>query len=161
MIEIRRATIADLDAMLELGTRAHVASRYSGIKIDELAAKTNVLAMVHNRAQCAFLAFRNGRLVGMLLGISIPWFFSRQPYATDLMTYAEHAGAGRALIKRFVQWAFDERKVPGIELSTSFGGTEEQRARTERVYRSMGFEPVGSYFAMRRPEPAIQQQEAA
>jgi hypothetical protein len=158
---IRRATVNDLDAMLMLGRRAHAASRYRDIKIDELQAKTNLLAMMHNRAQCVFLAFEGERLVGLLLGIEVPWFFSREPYATDLMTYAVRVGAGRALIRRFKKWAFEERKLPGIELSTSFGGTEEQRARTEGLYRAMGFEPVGSYFAMRRPKPAVQQQKEA
>lgn len=161
MIVVRKAIPADLDAMIALGKRAHAASRYAGIKIDELTAKTNAVYMMANKQQCVFVAYEGEKLVGMLLGVTVPWFFSREPYATDVMTYAERVTAGRMLIRRFVKWALEERKVGGIEVSTSFGGTEQQRARTEKLYRALGFEPVGSYFAMRRPAPAVQQREAA
>jgi hypothetical protein len=154
---IRKATFDDIPAMLALGRRAHVRSRYRDIAVDEAQAKLNAASMMTNRAQCVFVAEEEGRLVGMLMGVSMPWFFSREPYATDLFVYAEKAGAGRALVQRFVHWAFEERRVAGVELLTSFGGDARQQRLTEAMYKRLGAERVGSYFSIRRAAQAARE----
>jgi hypothetical protein len=92
---IRRASIADLDAMMALGRRAHAAGRYRDVKIDELQAKTNVLAMMHNRAQCVFLAVHGETARGGAPGHRDPVVLLARAVRDGLMIYAERVGAGR------------------------------------------------------------------
>jgi hypothetical protein len=148
---IRRATFEDIPAMLEMGRRAHARSRYCELAIDETTAKMNVAGMMTNKSQLVIVAERDGVLIGMLLGISVPWFFSSRSYATDLLWYAERPGVGVRLMRRFITWALKDRKVDSIESSVSFGGTLEQTRETEEIYARLGFRRVGgATFVMQR-----------
>lgn len=147
-MEIRKALLDDVEALIEIGRRGHADSENAHYAFDEPRAKLLAAQCVVAARLCAFVAVEDGKIVGFLLGQCEQYPYVKMTYATDLAIYSEKPGAGRKLIERFRQWAFEERKVDQIILAVSHGGKSAQH--TAALYRRLGFEHVGGLFTQGR-----------
>lgn len=142
--------MGEVEAVVELGRRGHAASEHSRYEFDEMRAKLFVANCAVNKASCAFIAEHEGKIVGMLLGKSEEYPYCKMTYATDLAIYSEAPGAGRKLIERFEQWAFQERKVSQLILAVSHGGKSTNGVSA--LYKRLGYEHVGGLFTKQRQQ---------
>lgn len=87
-----------------------------------------------------------GKLVGMMIGVVMPHFFSGDRLALDLLVYVapKYRGrcAGRQLLSRYVAWA-KGRDVKQIRLGTTTGIEVE---RTAKLFGRCGFREIGRVF---------------
>ncbi len=147
-MEIRKAVLDDVEALIEIGKRGHADSENAKYDFDEGRAKLLAAQCVVANRLCAFVAVVDGKIVGFLLGQMETYPYIKMTYSTDLALYSEHPGAGRKLIERFKVWAFEERKVDQIILAVSHGGKSASHAAA--LYRRLGYEHVGGLFTMSR-----------
>ncbi len=147
-MEILAAEMGDIEAIVEIGKRGHSASANAAYPFDEMQTKILCASLIASKKTCLFVAKQSGAIVGILLGQSDILGYCRATYATDIATYAETPGAGRALLRRFEKWALEERKVDFLMLGVSHGGKSAKG--TEVLYRRMGYEHVGGLFTKHR-----------
>jgi hypothetical protein len=145
---VRKATFGDIPAILELGKTGHAQSENAQYEFDEQGARLLVASCVSQKALCAFVAEQDGRIVGFLLGQEDRLPYLKMRYATDLVLYAAHPGAGRRLVEVFTDWGLGQRKVDQMMLGVSFGGRSKTKA--ESFYTRLGFKPVGGIFIKNR-----------
>ena len=146
--QVRSADFGDFEAMLELAHRGHAASENARYKFDAQAAIILAGQCILEDSLCAFVATSDKEVVGLLLGQEQKYPYLKMRYATDLVLYAEHPGAGRSLVERFKRWAFDERKVDQVLMGVSYGGHKANVV--SRMYERMGFREVGGMHVLNR-----------
>lgn len=147
MATIRRATDADLDALIAMGQALHDESpRYAGMAFspDKLRRlyeqlKGTILA----ETGCVFVAEDRGEVVGMTVGVSAERWFSDDRYATDLTLYVKPPARGGSAFPKLVRalegWAREQGLPPPV-LGVS---TEIHPERTVSAYQHMGYEIAG------------------
>jgi hypothetical protein len=147
---VRKVVFDDIPALVDLGRRAHEASGNARFAFDEPGAKLMGAAAITQKTMCAFAAVDGEKFVGIVLGQEDKIPYAKMRYATDLVFYAEKPGAGKALMDRFTQWAFEERRVQQLLLGVSFGGKSARSAGA--FYKRMGFAAVGGLYVKNRSE---------
>ncbi len=147
-MEIRAAEMGDIEAIVEIGKRGHAASANAAYKFDEMKTKILCASLIVGKKTCLFVAKADDVIVGILLGQEDEYGYCRLRYATDIAVYSETPGAGRALMRRFEKWAFEERKVDQLLLGVSHGGKSTKQ--TESLYRRAGFSHVGGIYTKQR-----------
>lgn len=128
---IRSATIDDLPAMLELGARMHLESRFRDLPYD-LAKVADVLSSLIDGAGLVLVAEMHGRVVGGIVGMVVEHWFSRVKVAQDFALFIEpeHRGSMLAvrLLARYEAWA-REQGAHAVEMGINTGVHVEQTAR--------------------------------
>ena len=147
---IRKAEFRDIPGMLALAKRGHAKSEYARLEFDEAGARLLGAQCISGKSLCAFVAESDGQIVGLLLGSEESFGYLKARFATDLAFYCEHPGKGMRLMKRFLKWALEERKVDQVLLNVSFGGKSAEAAPS--LYKRIGFRHVGGMFVMDRGE---------
>lgn len=147
-MEVRRATFEDVPAIIEIGKRGHAASDNARYPFNEQKTKLLLAQLIVGKKTCLFVAIADAKIAGFLMGQEEEYVYCDLRYATDIAVYAEVVGAGRALLSRFEQWAFEERKVDQLLLGVSHAGATAHR--TESLYRRRGFDHVGGIFTKQR-----------
>lgn len=147
VVEVRRATAADLPAFIEMGRALHDESpRYAGMHYDEDKVRETA-AMLEGtllaETGCMFLATLGGRPIGMTVGIISERFFSRDRFVSDLTMYIrpEHRG-GRAfllLMRALETWT----RAQGIDDIAMGVSTEIHAESTVHTYRRLGYTLTG------------------
>lgn len=140
---VRRATPNDLQAMVELGSRLADRTIYAGIPRDRQLIVRTMVSCMSSQFGCAFVAEREGKITGMLLGVAEQFWWSRARYATDLILHSEYAGDGLALSRAFLAWA---QKVPGVVEVTMGQSSGLDVERSERFYQFLGLRKVGGLY---------------
>lgn len=149
MIEVRRALLDEVEAIVEIGKRGHADSENRRYEFDEGRARLLVASCVCNRRTIALVAVdESKRIVGFLLGKEDDYLYCKMRYATDIAIYSEAPGAGRKLIERFEKWAFEDRKADQMILAVSHGGKSAKS--TGALYSRMGYGHVGGLFTKLR-----------
>jgi ribosomal protein S18 acetylase RimI-like enzyme len=138
----------DIDDIVVIGKRGHEASDNAAYLYDEGRAKLLCATLIVGKKTCLFVAKESGNIVGILLGQEDEYGYCKLRYATDIAVYSEAVGAGRKLLQRFAQWAFEERKVDQMVLGVSHGG--KSATQTISMYRRMGYKHVGGVFTKQR-----------
>jgi hypothetical protein len=67
--------------------------------------------------------------------------------ATDLAFYAERPGAGLALLRAFIRWAWNLPAVVEVTMAQSAGIDSDRMAA---VYKRAGMSRVGGMFTLQR-----------
>jgi L-amino acid N-acyltransferase YncA len=142
-VEVRRATFADIPEMLAMGKAAHAQSESAYLPFDEAGAKILGAQCMTSKTLCAFVAEHDGKIVGLVLGQEQEFPYLKAKFATDVAFYAQHPGAGRRLLRRFIEWARLERKVDQVVLCVSFGGKD-----STSFFNRHGFRKTGGMFVM-------------
>ena len=145
---IRAALMDEIEAIIELGKRGHVASENAQYEFDEGKTKLLLATLIAGKRTCVFVAVEGDKIVGLLLGQEDSYPYCKMRYATDISLYAEVPGSGRKLLKKFEEWAFEERKVDQLIMGVSYGGKSVKSASS--LYSKLGFEPVGGIYTKQR-----------
>lgn len=141
---IRRATLDDKQALLELGRKMRAESpRFSKLDYSDAKAEQLFMVLLSNPNGVVLLAENDSEIIGMMAGFASEHFFSQQLFATDFVLFIEpdHRGGSSAmrLIKEFEKWARDLGVVE-IVLGIS---TEVHAGRTADLYARLGFDQSG------------------
>ncbi|HBW3217543.1 TPA: GNAT family N-acetyltransferase [Klebsiella pneumoniae] len=146
---IRNATAGDIPALIELGTRMYLESRYSqnspfdADKCAELAQ-----SLIYSSSGCVLVAEKDGHVIGWLGGGIAEQFFSRQLMAFEygLFVAPEHRGgsAGPRLACAFIDWS-KEHGAAVINMGITTGVHAE---RTGQLYSRLGLQQTGLLYSM-------------
>ena len=147
-VTVRLAEFDEIEAIIEFGRRGHAASENARYEFDEGRTKLLLATLIAGKRTCVFVAAEGDKIVGLLLGQEDSYAYCKMRYATDIALYAEAPGAGRKLLKKFEEWAFEERKVDQLIMGVSYGGKSAKSASS--LYSKLGFEPVGGIYTKQR-----------
>lgn len=146
---IRTATAGDIPALIELGTRMYLESRYSenspfdADKCAELAE-----SLIYSPAGCVLVAEKDGQVIGWLGGGIAEQFFSRQLMAFEygLFVVPEYRGgsAGPRLARAFIEWS-KEHGAAVINMGITTGVHAEL---TGQLYSRLGLQRTGLLYSM-------------
>lgn len=145
---IRAATAADTPVLIEMGRALHDESKrysergFAPEKLEALARSLFGTATTEGEGG-AFVAEKDGKVIGMLIGFVREQWFSYDKLASDYTFYVrpEHRGSMAAvrLIKAFEAWAISKGAVdilPGVSTMIA-----SERARD--LYLALGYEHYG------------------
>jgi len=145
---IRPAYIEDIPALIVLGERMYLESRYtehSKFCPDKCAALARQL--ITSESGCVLVAEKGGEVIGWMAGGIAEQYFSRRLMAFEygLFISPEHRGstAGARLVKAFIKWAGDNGAA-SVSMGITTGVHEE---RTGALYTRMGLQRTGSIYA--------------
>jgi GNAT superfamily N-acetyltransferase len=115
---VRRAGLQDAVAILPLAKRFVDRSPYAQyVTYDEEQARAALLQALSHGAVYV-LETEDGRIVGAIMGMMVPWWFSKDVVAAEMGWWVNEdaRGQGDALRQRFEQWARDMR-APVVSMS--------------------------------------------
>ena len=132
----------DVPTLIELGRVMHQESpRFRGMDYDEEKLMQLGANLVNQGG--IFLAEKDGKPLGMILGMVTEHFFGHDLMACDLAVYVhpDHRGGTLAvrLIKKFEAWAFSM----GAKVITMGVSTEVEADRTGQLYKRLGYRMTG------------------
>lgn len=139
---IRPATIDDLPAILELGGRMHLESRFRALEFDLAKVARVFEQLINSDDGIVMLAEVNGRIVGGIAGVVVEHWFSVSKVAQDFALFIEpeHRGGMLAvrLLRQYEKWAFEQGAV-AVEMGINTGVHVEQ---TAKMLELLGFRSV-------------------
>lgn len=143
---IRRATLSDMPALLQLGERMHAESAFARHAFDTETATDTITSYISLPHRALWVALRGDVVVGGLLAFIAPFYFSRALYAGELALYvgAEHRGGSAAfrLVRELLAWA-REKAVAEVRVGVTAGINNPVGVK---LYTGMGFRPSGDIF---------------
>lgn len=107
---IRPATAADIPRMVELGRAMHAESPvFSRMRFDPEKLAATIAHMIDSPGGFAYVAVHGGQVVGGLVAMAAPHYFSPDLVACDLAFFmaADHRG-GLSMVRmvgEYVRWA--------------------------------------------------------
>jgi GNAT superfamily N-acetyltransferase len=142
VLKIRQGDTDDIISLISLGREMHKESpRFKGMDYDE--EKLIHLGIGLAEQGGIFLAEKNGKPIGMVLGMVTEHFFGHDLMATDLAVYVhpDHRGGTLVvrLIKKFEAWAFSM----GAKVISMGVSTEVEADRTGQLYKRLGYRMTG------------------
>ena len=146
---VRNATAGDIPALIELGARMYIESRYSqNSPFDEEKCAELARSVIASPAGCVLVAEKEGGVIGWMAGGIAEQWFSHQLMAFEygLFVAPEHRGgtAGPRLAKAFITWA-KEHGAALINMGITTGVHEE---RTGEMYSRLGLKRSGLLNSM-------------
>ena len=146
---VRNATAGDIPALIELGARMYIESRYSqNSPFDEEKWAELARSVIASPAGCVLVAEKEGVVIGWMAGGVAEQWFSHQLMAFEygLFVAPEHRGgtAGPRLAKAFITWA-KEHGAALINMGITTGVHEE---RTGEMYSRLGLKRSGLLYSM-------------
>lgn len=151
---IRFATLADLPALVEGGSRMHALTRFRSQPFNsQKVAQAFSDLITRGAGKYAFMVATNGdgHIVGALIGVMEQQIFSDGFTASvmhiDVLPEARMGGYGVRLLKAFEQWA-NNRKAIEIYFGVN---SDTEVEMLERFAVKMGYRNVGGNFAKRVP----------
>lgn len=141
---VRRAVIADLPRLVEMGRQFLAASPWAHVEVAEERAgdlEAVIRRIVAHGA--AFVAEHNGRVIGGILGVISPvWCIPSHSFATELAWWVdeEHRG-GRVsvrLLRAFEGWAYAEGATGVVVSSLGADGT----SRASKLIEALDYKVV-------------------
>ena len=146
---VRNATAGDIPALIELGARMYIESRYSqNSHFDEEKCAELARSVIASPAGCVLVAEKEGVVIGWMAGGIAEQWFSHQLMAFEygLFVAPEHRGgtAGPRLAKAFITWA-KEHGAALINMGITTGVHEE---RTGEMYSRLGLKRSGLLYSM-------------
>jgi GNAT superfamily N-acetyltransferase len=142
MIQVRRGTAEDIDALVDMGGRFFAFSAFSGfIPYDADAVGASLSAIVDQGA--LFVATCDEQLIGGIVGMLSPvWFNQNARTATELAWWVDeeyrHTSAGIKLYRAFEQWATEQ----GADAIVMSDLVIRDAAPAENLFKKLGFTTV-------------------
>lgn len=143
---IRRATHLDLPAIEALLLRAKRYTEYCTVKVEFERARKAMRNCISSPQGFAAVADHEGKITGVLLGVTTNYWFSAERYASDMGFYSQRIGDGRRLLKMFKAWA--DGKHAKLEMAQS---TNKRAGTLQKLYAEMGLVRIGALFSGERP----------
>lgn len=143
----RVANYADVAKVFKYLKSHHESTGWGNIPINDKVLRTSIVALVRTQDVCdVLIAEEDGRVKGVLLAQMDSFFWSREPYASDIHFIA--TGGGPALLNLFKEWA-EKRKCKCIVMAVA---TDDPRA--ELFLKVSGFKRRGGALVCWLDEPA-------
>lgn len=141
---IRPATLDDIPRLVELGQAMHAESpTFCRLRFDADKAAATIASTINSAAGFAFVAEHSGQVVGGMLALIAPHYFSPDLVACDLALFMapEHRGGMAAvrLVNAYVRWA----ECHGAALVHLGVMTGVQVDKTEALLQRLGARRAG------------------
>jgi hypothetical protein len=142
---IRTATADDITGMIAL---ARTVLEKSPVlpPMNEQKARRLAYQAINSARMCAFVAERDGKIVGFLLGCTDDYWWGDAQFASDIafVCHPNHGNYAPGLIRKLEKWAAQFPKVIDVTLGISSGLDKD--GRTGRMYQNCGYAHVGGMF---------------
>lgn len=135
---VRRATVDDLPALIEMAKQEHATSRMAHLPFDEIKVQHSFGEFITGMATSVFIS--GG---GFIMGMVQPLLFNRFWNAYEMAWFASD-GSGMALLKAFAKWAKDMRAIDLVV--HNYAGIVSADKFT-RVMQRMGFDALGGAYS--------------
>ena len=149
-MNLRHATVNDIEAGLALGRRMHEESELAFLPFDP----DKLRGFLHHIARdpdhyCAYVVEHRGRLAGLLVGQVMEYFFCRERLCDDMLLFVERDQRGSvaalALVRAYLDWARDKgAREARVAISTGI-----DIDRTGAFLERQGFRRVGGVYKHR------------
>jgi hypothetical protein len=136
---VYRATVDNLDMLVEMAQKEHAMSRFHDQPFDAKRVAMNFHTVISGMTGVVFIT-RGGFIVGMVQ----PCLFNRYLTAYELAWYAED-GSGIELLRELIKWS-KAMKVVELVLHNYAGYVPDERFT--RVSKRIGFEKLGAAYAL-------------
>ena len=145
---IRKAENKDVSGIMELVKEAHTHSIYRFVKLDPKTLRTNIQVCVLSAEHFVVVVELEGKIEGVMIGVTHQLWYSRKKQATDLFFYVTENGIGwgAKLMRRFIGWAKENPGVKEIMLGITSGIGEAER--TKKLYERIGAVRIGDTFVL-------------
>lgn len=142
---LRRAQIADIPAMTDLGRAMHAESNFAPLDFDGDVFAATLRRLIESD-QFVLIAEKDGEIVGGMIGTVHQSWFGKDWIASDMGLFIAPASRGgmtaARLVRAFVLWA----KAAGARQARP--GVSTGATNAERLYEGMGFKRAGELFVM-------------
>ena len=101
---IRRATINDIDQLVQLARLEHAASRMADQPFDELVVRNRFAGAIGGLSTAVFVSETDGKLDGVIAGMAQQNLHNRYATVYELMWFSV-AGTGIKLLSALKDWA--------------------------------------------------------
>jgi len=127
---------------------AHSKSISRFVKLDPKTLRTNVQICVLSAEHFVIVVELNGKIEGVMIGVTHQLWYSKKKQATDLFFYVTYEGTGwgAKLMRRFISWSKENPGVKEIMLGTTSGIGDAER--TKKLYERMGAVRIGDTFVL-------------
>jgi GNAT superfamily N-acetyltransferase len=143
---IRPARAADAEAVEAILRDLHAESLFAGVSVSAPKLRGLVRACIADGDKCCLLDEQGGRVAGLIMGYSAPFFFSEERGVWDLAFYVrpERRGSRTALLlwQAFEAWAEGQ----GARMLWLVSSTGVRTAQTERFYAKLGLRRSGGAY---------------
>lgn len=143
---IRKATVADVEALVALGKMGHEESpRYAHMSFDVERAVDFTEHVLENPWTLVLVAENDEHeVVGMLAGVVAPYFFAKALYASDVVFYVHPDYRGKTLgVQLLKEWDRVMSEDGRIVESTLGISSEISSDRTRALYEKLGYRAAG------------------
>lgn len=146
---IRKATKEDIPVMAAMAHEMQKESpRFKDVSFDIEVVSNFLQIMIDAPERCCFVSESDGKIVGMMGGITVPYFFSLdENYACDIGLYVVPEMRRRAhafqLIRAFEDWAI-EKGVKPSNITIQISATNDPAVH--EFIRRMGYTNIGVLY---------------
>ena len=149
-MKLRRATPRDIEAGMDLGRRMHAESEFAFLPFDAAKVRRFLQHMASEPEQyCIYVVEHDARLIGLLVGQVMEYFFCRELLCDDLLLFVERDQRGSvaalALVRAYLDWS-RERGAREARIAISTGIDVD---RTGAFLERLAFKRVGGVYKRR------------
>ena len=149
-MNLRRATADDIEEGMELGRRMHEESQFAFLPFDREKVRRYLGHILSNSEHyCVFVVEHEGRLIGLLVGQVMEYFFCREPLCDDVLLFVDRDQRGSvaslALVRAYLEWS----RSKGAREARVAVSTGIDIDRTGAFLQRLGFRRVGGVYKHR------------
>lgn len=138
----------EIEAAIDLGEIMHAESEFRRIPYDREKLRDLTASIIQDDDKFAAVCEKDGRLIGMFLGVECEFYFSRARGAFDWLWFVtpEERGttAGLRLLKAFHDWA-KARGCVEVRIGVSTGVDLDAN---HRIMERLGFQHMGGNWRL-------------
>jgi len=145
-IKIRKATLEDIERMVELGAEMHLESSYRCYDFNPTKTANTLVSVIEDRRGIAIVAEKDGIIVGGFLGNVSSHYFGNDLVASDMALFVtKEERRGRLAIRLLTEFMdiADSLGAKHISIGTTTGVNAD---RVKALYEHFGLKHVGYHF---------------
>ncbi len=151
---IRRATMDDLDGIIEIGTKLLEKSNNHDVPVCRHSVFTVVREFIRAPDKGILLAEHDIDVItGFIMVAAEPYWWdnprSGRRHVTDWAFYSQRAGDGLKMLNIVTEWAWSLPRVIEVNIARNFTNAEGQATK---VFRAAGFKRAGAMYTCKKPK---------
>lgn len=143
----RFASLDDVPKIVEILAAMHHESRYAAWPLEPEKLRGLVQGLIGYKDGACIVVEEAGELVGVLLGLVMEFFFSRQRVASELVHYMRPAFRGSLAETQLAQWFIEWAEATDAVEIQSGGWVGVPELEAEAFYSGLGFTSSCRSFA--------------
>ncbi len=149
-MKLRCATPDDIETGMELGRRMHEESEFAFLPFDPVKVRRFLHCIAGDPEHyCVYVVEHEDRLIGMLVGQVMEYFFCRELLCDDVLLFVERDQRGSvaalALVRAYLAWS-RSRGAREARVAVSTGIDIDH---TGAFLQRLGFRRVGGVYKLR------------